>query len=356
MSLKKKNIPGSFLLSWYKKDISSVFLRKLFLIAGIVFLLVAAVFCFEVYMPVNPFSHLRITYSVQKGMGDDQIAKELQDMGVIRNNYFFRLYAVLSFKHSSLQAGKYIFSPSMSVYQIAKKLAQGDVIKEKITIQDGWNTRDIGKYLELKGICSKDDFIKLANQDWSSEFEFLKEKPKNISVEGYLFPDTYEISEDETCQDIIKMMLANFDRKITPEIKNEIAAHNKSLFEIITVASLVEEEVNIVKDKAIVAGIIYKRLQMDMPLQIDSTVNYATGKNNRAVALADLQVDSLYNTYKYKGLPEGPISNPGTESIMAAINPAKTSYLYYLSGYDGQTIFSATLAEHNAAKAQYLTH
>ena len=318
-------------------------------------MLILAIFCFEIYVPLNPFSHSRITYFIKKGMSDDQIAKELGNMRIVRSSSFFQLYAFLSFQHASLQAGKYIFSPSMSVYQIVKKLAQGDVIKEKITIPGGWNTRDIGKYLESEGICSKDDFLKLANQDWSRDFQFLKEKSKDISIEGYLFPDTYEISEDETCQDIIKIMLANFDKKITPEIKNEITARNKSLFEIITVASLVEEEVNIAKDKAIVAGIIYKRLQIGMPLQIDSTVNYATDKNNRSVALADLQADSPYNTYKYKGLPEGPISNPGMGSIMAAINPAKTSYLYYLSNYDGQTIFSNSLAEHNAAKAQYLS-
>lgn len=342
--------------NWLKnKDfsrISTQFFKKITSIIITIFLLIFFFICFEVYVPLNPDSHETIIFTVQKGWSDDQIAFNLKKLGVIRSSYFFNFYAIISLKHSKLQAGDYSLSSKMSTYEIANKMAQGDVIKNEVIVLEGWDIKDIGKYLELKGICRQNYFISLTEKDYSKKFDFLQDKPKNLGIEGYLFPDTYEISKGETCEDIISLMLSNFDKKITPALRSEITNQKKSIFDIVTMASLLEKEVRTLDDKKIVSGILWKRISIGMPLQLDSTVNYITDKNDASVKIKDTKIDSPYNTYKYKGLPRGPISNPGLDSIMAAIYPKKTNYWYYLS--DGKTIFSETLEQHNAARLKYL--
>lgn len=334
------------------KKISPKFFKKIASIIGAVLALVFFYVCFEVYIPVNPESRETIVYTVQKGWGDDKISSDLKKLGIIRSSYFFKFYDVASLQHSSLKAGEYNLSPRLSTYQIAKKMAQGDVIKDKVVILEGWDINDIGKYLESKGICKQDYFVSLSKKDYSNEYSFLKDKPQNLSLEGYIFPDTYEVSRGETCEDVLGLALANFDKKLTPALRTEIARQKKSVFDIVTMASMIEKEVRILDDKKIVSGILWKRISIGMPLQLDSTINYITNGNDPSVSIKDTKIKSPYNTYMYPGLPKGPISNPGIDSIVSAIYPTKTSYLYWLS--DGRTIFSETLEQHNAAKAKYL--
>jgi len=348
-----------FLSRWSNKDFSKIslsFLTKILTGFGVLFLIIILFVCFEIYVPQNPMSHETITYTVPQGWGDVEISKDLENLGIIRSAYFFRFYAVLSFRHSELKAGKYILSSRMSTYQITKKIAKGDVIKEKILIYEGWDIEDIGEYLESKEVCFKNDFIISANKDYSDEFDFLNPpadgKPEDISLEGFLFPDTYEISEGISCDDIVIAMLSNFEKKITPELKTEIQEKGKSVFDIVIMASMLEKEVRTLNDKKIVSGILWKRIEVGMPLQLDATINYITGKSDPAVAIKDTKIDSPYNTYKYKGLPKGPISNPGMDSIIAALNPKDSPYWYYLS--DGTIIYSKTFEEHKANKAKYL--
>jgi UPF0755 protein len=337
------------------KDFSKIsvqFLKKIASTVASILLLVFLFICFEIYVPVDYNSHETVVFTAQKGWSDDQIADSLKELGIIKSSYFFRFYVILSLKHSQLQAGDYNLSPKMSIYQIANKMAKGDIIRDTAVILEGWDIKDIGKYLESKGICTQDYFTSLTQKDYSAEFSFLKDKPKNLSLEGYLFPDTYEIGKGETCEGILSAMLTNFEKKLTPALITEIENQEKSIFDIVTMASLIEKEVRTMKDKKIVSGILWKRISIGMPLQLDSTVNYITDKSDASVLIKDTKIDSPYNTYKYYGLPKGPISNPGIESITAAIYPTQTKYLYYLS--DGKTIFSETLEQHNAAKAKYL--
>jgi UPF0755 protein len=326
--------------------------------AIMVFCSLLFVLCFfvlwETYVPAKPGSRDIIKYIAESGKGDEDIAWDLEKIGIIKNRYFFEAYVVLSFQHSKLQAGKYAFSPGMSVHEIVKKFVKGDIIKAKITIIEGWDVNDIAKYFEEKEICSKDDFINSIYQNYRDEFNFLSELPGSVSLEGYLFPDTYEISEGELPNNILRNILANFEKKITPELKEEILSQKKSVFEIITMASIIEKEVRKMEDKKIVSGLLWKRLETGMPLQVDATVNYITGKNHRSALIADTRIDSPYNTYKYKGLPLGPISNPGMDSILAAIYPTESKYWYYLSAVNGKTIFSETLQKHNIARIKYL--
>lgn len=324
--------------------------RKIVLAVVAVFLLAVAFVCFEVYVPLSSNSHQTVIFSVRKGWSDEQIADNLQKAGIIRSAYFFKFYAILTLRHPQLKAGEYALSPSMSIYQISNKMASGNVIRDKVVILEGWDTQDIGEYLESKGVCKQDGFVLLAKKDYSLEFDFLSDKPKSASLEGYLFPDTYEISQKTTCEDILSAVLSNFGKKLTPWLREEIKSQGKSIFDIITMASLIEKEVITFEDKEIVSGILWKRLAISMPLQVDATIVYITGR--ASISASDKKVDSPYNTYKYYGLPAGPIANPGIDSIKAAIYPKQTEYWYYLT--DGKTIFSETLEEHNEAKARYL--
>ena len=312
-------------------------------------------FSWGVYFPVKPNSDQNIEFLVQKGEGDEEIAVRLKEQGLIKNNYFFNIYAIISGNDSKLQAGKYSLSPAMTVPAIIKKFVLGDVIKQKITILEGWDIRDIEKYFIDEKISTAEDLKEAINIDYSDEFSFLKEKTDDISIEGYLFPDTYNISLGEKAEDIVRLILVNFNKKLNTGLREQIISQNKTIFEVITMASIIEKEVKTMDDKKIVAGILWKRLDAGMPLQVDATVNYITNKNHPGVAIKDTKIDSPYNTYKYKGLPKGPISNPGMNSIIAAIYPTESKYWYYLSDFNGKTIFSKTFAEHSVAISKYLT-
>jgi UPF0755 protein len=329
--------------------ISPVLLKKIASITAIVLALIIFFICFEIYVPINPGSHETITFTIEKGLGDEQIAGQLKEAGIIRSSSFFEFYVILSLKHHVLKAGEYNLSPNMSIHKIANKMAKGDIIRDKLVIFEGWDTQDIANYLEEKGICKQDYFVSLTKKNYLEQFDFLSDKPKTANLEGYLFPDTYEIGKNVTCEEILDNLLANFDKKMTSEIRDEIKKQKKSIYDVVTMASMIEKEVRTMEDKKIVSGILWKRIAIGMPLQLDSTVNYITGKSDPSVLIKDTKIDSPYNTYKYYGLPKGPISNPGLNSILATLYPTKTNYWYYLT--DGKTIFSETLDQHNAAKA-----
>lgn len=292
-----------------------------------------------IHLPKDLVSTETKTFSVKKGEGTKEISINLEKEGLIRFGPLFRIYTVSQGVARKLQAGEYILSPSMTIPQIVEKLISGDVIKEKITIIEGWNLRDIGAYLENKGMFRAEELEKL--------YEMRE-------LEGFLFPDTYEIKKGASLEEIIRKMQDNFKKKLTSDLRNEIKRQNKTMFEIITMASLIEKEVRTLKDKKLVSGILWKRLEAGIPLQVDATITYITGKKTTKVSIEEIQIDSPYNTYKYQGLPKGPICNPGLESILAVLYPEDSEYWYYLSTPEGETIFSKTLQEHNYAKSKYL--
>ncbi|MBM3206557.1 MAG: endolytic transglycosylase MltG [Candidatus Staskawiczbacteria bacterium] len=313
-----------------------------------------AVFVFETFIPNSLFAKEAITYDVKKGVGGEDVAKDLYEIGIVKSPFFFKLYAVLTGNHGKIQAGKYEISPSMSTAEIIKKMALGQTIKERITILEGWDLEDIAKHLESRNLYSKEDFFSITNQDFSNEFAVLSDKPNAVSIEGYIFPDTYYVSYEEGIDDLIKTALANFNSKLDEQMRSDIILQKKSVFKIITMASILEKEANNYKDKKIIAGILWKRIEEGVPLQVDATVNYVTGRSDPKVAIKDTKIDSPYNTYKYYGLPKGPISNPGLESILAAIYSEDSPYWYYLSADGtGETIYSKTFDEHLDAQRKY---
>lgn len=332
--------------------------QKLITVTSVLFLILCSGFFVwqEVYVPKTPNSTESKIFSVVKGEGTKEISANLREQGFIKSATAFRLYTMTFGIAGKLQAGNYLLSPSMSMPEIAGKFASGDVVKETITIIEGWNLRDISFYLEEKGIAYGADFFVAADpfEDKSEDFDFLKSKPEGMSLEGFLFPDTYLIIKGETSQEIINKILKNFGQKLTPELREEIENQDKTIFEIITMASLIEKEVRTLEDKKLVSGILWKRLESKMPLQVDATISYITQKKTTRISIEETKIDSPYNTYKYQGLPVGPISNPGLDSIVAALNPEGSQYWYYLSTPEGETIWSRTLEEHNEARAKYL--
>ncbi len=299
-------------------------------------------------------------FTIDKGQTVKEIALNLKKDGLINDSYSFIFYAILSNKYSKMQAGEYLLSSQMSTSKIIDLFANGETAKEKLTIIEGWDLRDIATYFKDKNIATEEKVYTLTGTPTQKDetikynYGFLSDKPKSLSLEGYLFPDTYYIDKTDNLDSIINKMLTNFDNKLTPGLRAEIKNQKKTVFEIVTMASIIEKEVRTLKDKKIVSGILWKRMNSGMRLQVDASILYAENKVGLKIYTKDTQVDSPYNTYKVDGLPLGPISNPGMDSIMAAIYPTKTDYLYYLSSPDGITHWARTLEEHNYNKNKYL--
>jgi len=305
-----------------------------------------------IYLPKNLISRENQIFSIEKGQNLFQIAQNLQKEGFIKHRFFFDFYLVLGKNQGRLRAGKYEINSSMSIVKISEKFLRGKTAKIEITVPEGFTLKQIEDILTPYVVMS--NLTTLSAEEFREGFDFLKDAPDGASLEGFLFPDTYFFELDVKKEDIARVFLENFDRKLTPELRSEISRQQKNVFEIVTMASLIEKEVRTLDDKKLVSGILWKRLKANMPLQIDATINYIKEQKTTRISIEDTKIDSPYNTYKYRGLPAGPISNPGIDSIIAAIYPENSNYWYYLSTSEGKTIFSKTLEEHNIAKAKYL--
>jgi len=340
---------------------------KKYFLAVVFLLLFTVIFGFfnEVYRP-HTYLGGEKTVEITSGMGSRQIAGLLKQEGIIRSKWIFIAYVSLIGRVSDLKPGKYIIGGQSSLADIAQTLSYGGTQERIITIPEGWNTRDIGSYLEKENIVSYIEFEKNVDRGnaihWRERFGFLRDAPADASLEGFIFPDTYRIFIGSPVEEIIEKILKNFNKKLSSDLREEVLKQDKNIFETIILASLIEKEVISDEDRAIVSGILWKRMKLGIPLQVDATITYVKNQGARSknqgdgrILIEDTKIDSPYNTYKYAGLPAGPISNPGLSAIRAAIFPKESPYLYYLSASDGRTIFSRTLEEHNKAKAKYLT-
>jgi len=265
---------------------------------------------------------------IEKGLSLSRVSSGLEKSGIIKQKWAFYFLARLSGKADEIKYGDYVFKEPLSVLGVMKKITRGDfgVKPVKVIILEGSISGDIAEVFEDFENFDKDVFLK-----------------KTKELEGYLFPDTYFFSPGVETEEIIKTMTDNF--------KNKVGETNR---DTVIMASLIEKEAPAGDDRKIISGILWKRLEIGMPLQVDAVFPYITGKKGEKVLLDDLKIDSPYNTYLNKGLPPGPIGNPGLDAIDAALRPKESPYLYYLHGKNGKTYFAKTFAEHLRNKEKYL--
>ncbi|HEU4964783.1 MAG TPA: endolytic transglycosylase MltG [Bacilli bacterium] len=304
-----------------------------------------------------------VEVEIKPGAGAVEIGVELERKELIRNATFFKWYLSFEGKGSELKAGSYYLTQGMSMEEITRVLVEGDAHygTTQFTIPEGLNLEQIADKLADDGLVDKQKFLDEADNG-TFDYDFVAAIPKQEGMkhrlEGYLFPDTYEVMKDADEHVIIDTMLKQTDAVLTPEWRAEMDKRQMTVHQILTLASLVEREARVSKERPTIAGVIYNRLHTDPPmkLQIDATVQFALGKTKETLLYEDLEIDSPYNTYLHEGLPPGPIASPGRESIQAAIYPAQHDFLFYVTKNDGsgEHYFAATFAEHeqNIAKSQ----
>ena len=309
----------------------------------------------QMHKPLLQEASSPVIFTVAKGDSASAIAQNLMEKRIIDSEFIFRMYVWEKGLHR-LQAGRYAVSAHMTPAEIADMMESGKAYYDyvKVTIPEGFTIADIQKRITEMDFLEKSEkrISDFTVADFIKQYNFLADAPAHAKLEGYLFPDTYQFERGVSSGFVVQKMLDDFGQKFTQALRQETVKQGKSIYDIITMASIIEREVRTQDDMKMVSGILWKRIAIGMPLQADATVGYAVGKQE--LSLDDLRTDSPYNTYRYKGLPEGPIANPGLRAIQAALEPADSDYLFYLSKPDGTTVFSRTLQEHNKAKATYL--
>lgn len=290
--------------------------------------------------------------TINQGMTGNEIGRVLEERGIIRSRWLFSLLLRLTNADNKLQAGEYLFVPEMNMFGVIERLLSGRSVTYSVTIPEGYEIEQIASLLADKELIDEQRFIFLAhNADLVGENLLPFDLPIN-SLEGYVFPDTYQFVRDQSEEAIIHQMVSRFVEYVLPKIDLGLLDSKYSLHEVITLASIVEKEVIMDWERPIVAAVYLNRLDANMRLQADPTVRYVMSENRSRVLYSDLEIDSPYNTYRYDGLPPGPIASPGIESIMAVLESADVDYLFFVSKRDGTHHFSRTFNEHVAARRE----
>lgn len=293
-----------------------------------------------------------VIVKVKSGMTTGDIANMLVERGLIRDKSAFLSEAKKEGLDKSLQAGEYALAKNMNVRQMIEVMAKGVTVYSQITIPEGFTVEQIASLLEEKGLARKDRIVSLAKN--YSPFDKVPSRPDvRNRAEGFLFPETYRISRGASEEEILQIMAQEFLRQYTPELQEKARALGLSPYDVIVLASLIEREVQLAKERPMVARVFLNRIKIGMPLQSCATIQYILGYPKEELTIADTQLPSPYNTYLHQGLPPGPVANPGLSSIQAALNPAEGDWLYFVvDGKTGGHRFSRTLAEHEAAIGQ----
>ena len=285
---------------------------------------------------------------IEKGQTGSEIADMLFERGLIRSTQGFKLWLYLSGTNDKLQTGHYQIPNKVTVRELISLLQEGHVESIRVTIPEGYTVGDIAIVLEKNQIMKAKDF--LAEAKTYVPYPYMKgTKPATYPVEGFLFPSTYEIPVGATPRDVIQMMADEMNRYLTPAVKKQIQAQHMSIHDFVTLASIVERESLFDADRPTIAGVFKKRLAHGIPLQSDATISYVLGYAKEDVTIGDTQLQSPYNTYVSKGLPPGPIANPGKKSLDAVLYSENTDYLYFVADKEGHNHFSKTYEEHLAA-------
>jgi len=288
---------------------------------------------------------------VEKGQSFNSTLDSLEKAGVIKSPFKFRLFARIKGYDKKIHAGEYALSSVMPPALILDTMLRGKVYLHKITVPEGFNIHQVASVISEAGFGTGENFMKIATDP-----SFLQEKGIHAgTLEGYLFPDTYYFPKDESCENIISTMVERFQSVFTPEWEKRAGELGFSIHEIITLASIIEKETALQDERRVISSVFHNRLKKGMRLETDPTVIYGIKNFNGNITRKNLSETTPYNTYKITGLPPGPIAGPGYESIKAALYPAETDYLFFVSKNDGSHIFSADFKEHNRAVQKYQT-
>lgn len=326
-------------------------IKRLLVVLGVVILLSLAWAARELYRPYRGYSGNLIVV-LEPGRHATQAASVLVERGVLSSRWPFLLRYWLGRPRRSLKAGEYLFDRPLRPIDVYRKLVMGDVYLHAVVIPEGSDRFDMARILHQQMGVNPEEFLHATGQ--SSAIHDLA--PQATTLEGYLFPDTYRIPRGVAPASVVAAMLARFRHVVDSRFPAEVRPQPEKLHQVITLASLVEKETPAPHERPVVAGVFTKRLEKGVPLQCDPTVVYAARLNHRPIGpilQSDLEFDSPYNTYRYAGLPPGPIASPGEASIRAALNPSVGDFLYFVSNHHGGHIFSRTLAEHQRNVARY---
>ncbi|HHW13276.1 MAG TPA: endolytic transglycosylase MltG [Firmicutes bacterium] len=354
-------LPGYRFIRFLSQSICRLF-RPVFRDRSRFFLAVFALFCFGFIFLVGQavwiyngvqvnrkvFNPHDSTIDIPLGSSVFQIGSLLEEKGLIKNRKSFIWYLYLTGQQNSLKAGHYKFGPDLTFRHLLRELKTGRPIIYRVTIPEGYTIAEIGRLLSTKGLVDYDRFQELLHDRVFLRSQLIDFAP--VSGEGFLFPDTYEFAKGATEEEILSVFFQRF-RQVWAEVTREVQPPaGFTPVELVTLASIVEGEAKVEAERPIIAGIFYNRLRRGQLLQSCATVQYALGERKPRLLYKDLQVDSPYNTYLYKGLPPTPIGNPGRASLQAALSPADTDYLYFFAKSDGTHVFSRTYREHLRAQ------
>ena len=288
-----------------------------------------------------------VYFTVRPGMSVSEIGKELYERGIIDSEMKFWWTAKLNGFENKVKSGTFAMQTGMTPRDALEILVYGNTVTIRFTIPEGFSVRDIAQRLDDEGLVKADAFISLAKT--YRPYPYVEEHENvRYAVEGFLFPDTYEINGEFDAARIMQMMAENFDRRLTKEMRDRAREMDLSIYELVTLASLVEKEVYHEEDRPIIAQIFLKRLRLGMPLQADPTVQYLLDAPKEDLLYRDTEIESPYNTYQNVGLPPGPIASPGTASLMAVLHPADTNYLYFVADRNGNNYYATNYADHLA--------
>lgn len=288
---------------------------------------------------------------IESGWGARQIGAFLEQKGLIRHGWAFAAQAYLTGQFRGLQAGYYQLSTDMDTSEMVATMARGESAMRRVTFPEGLTLNEVAALLDKEQVCDRPSFLGAATPEAVSEALGTTLPPKAGDAEGFLFPETYFLGVGEDPSRLVAQMLAQFKQQFYDPFWLPATAQKPwgNLYQVVTLASLVEKEARLNSERTLIAGVLLKRLRQNMPLQCDATVQYALGEHKPRLTYEDLKVDSPYNTYKYKGLPPGPICSPGLPSLRAALYPQVGEYLFYVAKPDGSHVFSRTYEEHQAA-------
>lgn len=292
------------------------------------------------------------TIDIQKGMSAGEVAHMLKKKGYIRSAVLFRIVSKSKGYESRFRSGRYKIPRAMRTAELARYIAvtAPGPIDIRVTIPEGSNISEIASLFFRKAKVDSQAFVFFARDRETAKSLGID----NATLEGYLYPETYFVVEGAKAKDIIKLLVEQYRRTFTEPMRTRARFLNMTVNQVMTLASLIETEAAGDIDRPIISQIFHRRLKLGYPLQANPTIQFILGEKRRVMD-GDLQIDSPYNTYRNRGLPPGPIASPGLKSITAALYPAETDYLYFVSNGNGEHVFSRTLNEHQTAVSRYLT-